>query len=148
MHASEEELQLYVLGHLAETEFEIVERHVFHCPSCKLRVASIAKVIAELNEAPAPGEGLDNRREPRFGASEMGFLRSFVPLLADRWQVRIVNTSKNGLGLIAPVPLATESWVQVQVGGSFALGQVRHCTQVGERQFHAGIRLIDTVGEM
>jgi anti-sigma factor RsiW len=146
-HPLDDDLHLYVLGRLPATEAEILERHVFQCPTCKDTVASITRLVARLNQAPTARGGFDKRREPRFRTADTGFLRSFAPLLPDRWPVQILDVSKNGLGLAVPTSLPKDSLIQVQVGNTFALGEVRHSTPIDEQRFHVGIRVIHTVGK-
>jgi anti-sigma factor RsiW len=145
-HPNVNDLHRYVLGHLSTTEVEAFEGHVFQCPACKDRLASIIMLVTQLDRVTGARGGADRRKEPRFRTSETGFLRSFAPLLPDRWPVQIVDVSKNGLGLVIAASLAEGSWVQVQVGNTFALGEVRHSTPIDEQRFRIGIRLADIVG--
>jgi anti-sigma factor RsiW len=144
-HPNENDLHGYVLGHLSPTEVEVLEGHVFQCSACKERLASIIMLVTQLDRV-AARRGADRRKEPRFRTSETGFLRSFAPLLPDRWPVEIVDASKNGLGLVIAASLAEGSWVQVQVGNAFALGEVQHSNPIDEQRFRIGIRLADIVG--
>lgn len=144
-HPHDDDLRLYILGRLAATKIEVLERHVFQCPACQDRLASITRMVSQLGQ-PMVGGGLDTRSDPRSRISRTGFLRSLVPLVLSRWPVQIVDISKNGLGLLVPIYLAKGTLVQVQIGDAFALGEVRYSQQTDEHQFHAGIQLIDTVG--
>jgi anti-sigma factor RsiW len=145
-HPNVNDLHGYVLGQLGPTEVEALEGHVFQCPACKDRLASIIVLVTELDRVAAARGGADRRKEPRFRTSDTGFLRSFAPLLPDRWPVEIVDVSKNGLGFTIATSLAKGSWVQVQAGNAFALGEVRHSTPIDEQRFRTGIRLADIVG--
>ena len=145
-HPNENDLHRYVLGHLSPTEVEVLEGHVFQCPACKDRLATIIMLVTQIDRVAAERSGADRRREPRFRTSDTGFLRSFAPLMPDRWPVQIVDVSKHGLGLVVAESLAEGSWVQVQVGNTFALGEVRHSTAIDEQRFRIGIRLADIVG--
>jgi anti-sigma factor RsiW len=145
-HPNVHDLHRYVLGHLAPTGVDVLEGHVFQCPACKDRLASIIVLVTQLDRAAAARGGADRRKEPRFRTSDTGFLRSFAPLMPDRWPVQIVDVSKNGLGLVIAASLAEGTWVQVQVGTAFALGEVRHCIPIDEQQFRTGIRLADIAG--
>jgi len=147
-HPHEDDLRQYVLGRLAAADVEILERHVFQCPTCEDRLASITRMVAQLSQAPTPPEGVDKRKEPRFRASDTGILRSFAPLLPDRWPVQILDIATNGLGLAAPISLAKGTLVQLQVGESFVLGDVRHSTQIDEQRFHVGVRVIHSLGKI
>jgi hypothetical protein len=142
-HTDDDHLQLYVLGRLNATEIDVLELHVFDCAECKGRLRATAQIVAKILNLERD-EGSTNRRaEPRFHISDAVFLRSFSPLLPNRWPVQIVDVSKNGLGLLIPTHLSPGSLVQVQSGATFALGEVRFSRQISEHQFHTGIRLQD-----
>ena len=85
----------------------------------------------------------DKRTEPRLKTSGTGILRSFSPLLAERWPIEVIDVSRNGIGLLVPVHLSTGVLVQVRFGGSVALGEVRYSEQIREHQFRTGLRLFD-----
>jgi hypothetical protein len=145
-HVHDDDLQLYILGRLTAAEVDVLERHVFQCAECSERLATIARIVAQLVQRPPDDRGSDKRSEPRVRTSDAGFLRSFSPLLPDGWPVQIIDVSKNGLGLVVPTQLSLGSLVQVQIGGTFALGEVRYSKQISEREFRTGIRLQDVVG--
>ena len=144
-HADDDHLQLYVLGRLSTAEVDVLQRHVFDCAECKDRLGQTAQFVAKILNLQGDDGGVNKRTEPRFHISDAVFLRSFSPLLADRWPVQIVDVSKNGLGLLVPMHLSPGSLVQVQSGSTFALGEVRYSRQINEHQFHTGIRLQDVV---
>jgi Putative zinc-finger/PilZ domain len=145
-HPNEGDLHRYVLGHLSPTDVEVLEEHVFQCPACKDRLATVIMLVIQIDRVAAARSGADRRTEPRFRTSDTGFLRSFAALMPDRWPVQVVDVSKNGLGLVVAASLAEGSWVQVQVGNAFALGEVRHSTPIDDQRFRIGIRLADIVG--
>jgi len=144
-HTDDDDLQRYVLGRLSAAKAHVLERHVFDCTQCKDRLATTAQIAAKILNLQRDQEGANKRTEPRFRISDAVFLRSFAPALPDRWRVQIADVSKNGLGLLVPTRLSPGTVVQVQSGPTFALGEVKHSRQVGEHQFHTGIRLQDVV---
>ena len=142
-HHADDDLQLYVLGRLSAAEVGVLEQHVFACAACKDKLGTIAELVAKIFSVHRDDRGANKRSEPRFRISDASFLRSFSPLLIERWPVQIVDVSKNGLGLLVPLHLAPGALVQVQSGATFALGEVRYSRQISEHQFHTGIRLQD-----
>jgi hypothetical protein len=145
-HAADDDLHLYILGHLSAAEVDVLERHLFHCPECTHRLGATAQVVATLN-VQRHGRSSDKLSEPLFRSSDAGFLRSLSPLLPDRWPVQIIDTSKDGLVLLVPTHLLPGALIQVQIGKAFALGEVGDSKQISEHEFHTGIRLQDiTVG--
>jgi predicted anti-sigma-YlaC factor YlaD len=140
-HVHDDKLQLYILGRLNPSDLQDLEQHLSHCPECRGKFSTAARFLVKIFDLQRD----DSRRrsEPRFRATDAGFLRSFSPLLPDRWPVQIIDVSKSGLGLVVPTRLSAGSLVQVQIGEAFALGEVRFSEQIGEGQFHTGIRVQD-----
>lgn len=56
-----------------------------------------------------------------------GTMRVLEPFSAVGWIVRVLDISKTGMGLMAPVPLLPGSLIQVQVQDTAILACVRHC---------------------
>ncbi len=144
-HAQDDDLQLFVLGRLSAAKAAILERHVFDCLECTDRLGATARVVDQILNLLLDNAGANKRTEPRFHISDAVFLRSLSPAMPDRWPVQIVDVSKNGLGLLVPTRLSPGGVVQVQSGATFALGEVRHCREISEHLFHAGIKLQDVV---
>ena len=144
-HAQDDDLQRCVLGRLSAAKIDALERHLLECSECEDRLGTIAQVVAKILNLQREDNGADKRIEARLRLSDAVFLRSFSPLLLDRWPVQIIDVSKNGLGLLVPAHLSPGSLVQVQSGATFALGEVRYSRQISEFQFHTGIRLQDVV---
>jgi hypothetical protein len=141
-HVHDGDLQLYVLGRLSAAEVDVLEGHLFDCVECMHRLSNTAAFVAKIFNLQRD-DGTNKRAEPRFRTSDPVFLRSLAPARPDRWPVVIVDVSKNGLGLIVPIRLSPGDMVQVQSGGTFALGEVRYSRQITEGQFQTGIRLQD-----
>lgn len=122
-HPNEIDLHRYVLGHLSPTEVEVLEEHVFQCPACKDRLATIIMLVTQIDRVAAARRGADRRKEPRFRASDTGFLRSFAPLMPDRWPVQIVDVSKSGLGLVIPASWPRDHGFKCRLAALLPLGR-------------------------
>ena len=144
-HVDEDDLHLYILGRLSVAEVKTLEDHAFQCLECKDRLGAIAQIVARIVTLQRDYRGSDNRSEPRIRASDAGFVRSFSPLLPDRWPVQIIDVSKHGLGLLVPVRLSPGVLVQVQISEMFLLGEVVYSKQIGEHEFRTGIRRQDVL---
>jgi hypothetical protein len=140
-HVHDDDLQLYILGCLSADKVSDLERHVSYRPECKGRLSTTAQFVVKMLRLQRNERSSDKRSEPRFRASDAGFLRSFSPLFPNRWPVQIIDVSKNGLGLLVPTCLSSGALVQAQIGETFALGEVRYSQQISEHQFRTGIRL-------
>jgi anti-sigma factor RsiW len=142
-HAHDDDLHRYVLGRLSAEEVDLLERHLLDCVECKDRLGATAQLVAKILSLSRDDPATNRRTEPRFRVSDPVFLRCLAPALPDRWPVRIVDISKNGLGLLVPTQLSPGSVVQVQSGTTFALGEIRHSRQISKHEFHIGISLQD-----
>lgn len=144
-HAPDDDLQLYILGRLSAAQVDVLEHHLSDCLECKDRLASTARFVARIVALKRDGPHSDKRAHPRFRTTDTGFLRCLAPLLPQRWRIQIVDVSGNGLGLLVPTRLSVGALVQVHIGDTFVLGDVRYCTQIGENQFRTGVRIQDLV---
>jgi hypothetical protein len=58
-----------------------------------------------------------------------------------RWDVRIVDASKRGMGILLTTAIPSDSAVGVWYQGILILGVVRHCIQVEPGTFRCGLDL-------
>lgn len=143
-HVHDDTLHLYVLGRLSPNELETFERHVFQCDTCRQRLAATTDLLARLVGAQRIQRS-DRRSEPRFRASDTASVRLLSPLVNETWPAKILDVSKNGLGLELDRPLSREMLVQVRIGKTFVLGEVVYSRSLATDRFHIGIRLLDVV---
>jgi hypothetical protein len=144
-HIHDDDLHLYIFNRLGISESEALERHLLDCAECTERLnkaAHFAVKILTLQRAVAEP---NMRAEPRFNSTDCGFLRSLSPLRPEPLPVRIVDVSRTGLGLIAPVQLAPGTLVQVRVGRTVAFGEVVYTKRLSEQEFRVGLRLQDVL---
>jgi hypothetical protein len=73
-----------------------------------------------------------NRSEPRFDTKGDGTLQEIHPLSLERHKVKIVNVSKNGLGLVSPKAILPGTIVQLRIKDIVGLGNVRYCSESHE----------------
>jgi hypothetical protein len=66
--------------------------------------------------------------------------RSFIPVSLDRRKIRVMNVSKNGLGLVTSTFVSPGTIVQLRVGNTLEVGEVRHCLARGG-EYYTGLRL-------
>jgi len=91
-----------------------------------------------------PGSKVDTtqkRSEPRFDTEGEGTLQELHPLSLDRHRVRIVNVSKNGLGLVSLKAILPGTIVQLRIKDVVELGNVRYCSELDNGGFRIGLRL-------
>jgi anti-sigma factor RsiW len=147
MHVSDEDLDLYLSEGLGNRKAETVDSHLAECAACAVRVNSAnsyAKQLADLGRIQAAFGWTEKRREARVGADEAGVLQRISPFSQDRFDVRILNVSTEGLSVTGPHSLEPGTNVKVRLKRMIAFGEVRHRRMVGGA-YHAGIQLHDAI---
>ena len=135
-HIDNRDLTLYVFERLDPERSSSIQSHVRVCAACKDRL--VAGFLARL----AAGNNSDERRaEGRFQSGENGYVQILCPLSFERSAVQIVDVCTGGFGLLMNSLLATGTIVQVCVGTTIALGEVRSCRAADNNQFRLGIRV-------
>lgn len=81
------------------------------------------------------------RSEPRFSTEGEGTLQELHPLSLDRHKVRIVDVSKNGLGILSPKAILPGTIVQLRIKDLIELAYVRYCVAMANEGFRVGLRL-------
>lgn len=146
-HVSEDELTLYLNGHLESDKLPVVEEHLCDCSACKHKLDQTLHFITQLADLGRRQQAfptLEKRREPRFASESMITLRVLRPLSFERLTGRIINVSRSGVALRLATSLERAALVQVRVGTTVLLGEVRHCAKTGS-EFTIGIRLEDVM---
>jgi hypothetical protein len=103
VHLHEDDLQLYLSGRLESGRVTYAERHLLACRICRSQLSDCVGQRLALQIIAGPQTAATQKRsEPRFDTSGEGTLRELHPLSLERRMVKIVNVSKNGLGLVGP----------------------------------------------
>jgi hypothetical protein len=144
VHLQADHLALYALGELPEDLSALVESHLKTCVACGIQFeesrVTIGQWVALANE---PGYvGPENRKSPRVATDDAAVLTVMKPERSARIEIKVVNTSKEGLRLLVPRELMTGTIVQVHVRELFMLAEVRYCIPAGA-SFYAGVRIQD-----
>jgi len=146
MHVAENELELYVLGRLTDSQTSAVARHASECAKCAALLAearSFVEQVRELGHQEPTGEERPERRKyPRIPTSDPARLRVLQPVVMEPEEVYILDTSRTGLKLASPRPLDPGALVQIRLGGLTVLAEVRHCRKSGD-SYHAGVSIQD-----
>lgn len=147
-HAHDDDLQLYILGQLTEPEFAGLEGHLSACPECTDALGEAARLVHRLGPLVRRrplADGVERRSEPRFVSGGVVRVRALSPRIAEPVEAHVVDISKNGLALMVPDRFACEAIVQVRFGTTFAVGEVRWCSEGAPEGFRIGIHLQDMV---
>ena len=141
VHLHEDDLELYLRGRLETERLSATERHLAGCKICQLQLSNSLGQRLALQIAVLPHtDATQKRSEPRFDTNGEGTLHELHPLSLDRHKVRIVNVSKNGLGVVSPKALLPGTIVQLRINDIVELANVRYCA-ASDEGFRVGLRL-------
>src|SRR5258705_13207379 len=103
VHAHDDDLELYVRGRLERERISEVEPHLLECQTCRERLSQcIGSPLILHAVGKAKLKEKHERSEPRFSIGDHAILQELSPLSLDCQTVKIVDTSKNGLGIVSP----------------------------------------------
>ncbi len=129
---------------LPSSQVPSVAAHVAECSACKgkLRGIKASLVGPTLWERGRP-EG-ERRKEYRLTVDEPASMRQLSPLLAVRWEVRILDVSKNGMRIEVPERLDPGTVVQIRLlkSSTIITAEVRHCQSMGDG-YQVGVEIQD-----
>lgn len=142
VHVQEDDIELYVRGLLEPGHTSTLESHLLECQDCRERVSRCIGLQLILHPVGRKkSQEKHQRSEPRFRAGDDAFIQELSPLSLDRQKVRIVDVSKNGLGILAPKAVLPGTIVQVRIKNTVELGEVRHCKESRDNEYRIGLRL-------
>lgn len=134
-HSSDDDLRLYVGGHLAAADSSVIQAHLDGCEECQLRLADIA--------IQTRWTGPERRTDPRIPVNFEGRLKLLDPVtsVGPPHSVKVVEISRNGLKVVTPRYLIPKTLVQIRFNGRAVLGEVRFCLKA-ESEFQAGLKMV------
>jgi hypothetical protein len=148
VHIQENDLQLYTQGRLEPERVSLAESHLAGCESCRQLLAEFLGHQLALHPALAfhpvklPEPSIAQKRiEPRFTTQGEATVQELHPISFDRQVVKIVNVSKNGLGIVGSKAILPGTIVQLRMNGAVELGNVRYCSALDGGGFRIGLRL-------
>jgi hypothetical protein len=139
IHAGNDDLERYAKGELSPSQVPAVVAHLGECPKCTDKLRKIKTVLVR-----PPAKRRDRRRESRVSVNEPASMRQLSPQLNVRWEVLILDVSKNGMRLEAPERLEPGTVVQIRLSKSSSIitAEVRYCLSVGDA-FGVGVEIQD-----
>jgi hypothetical protein len=142
VHVHEDDLELYLRGGLESERIPIAESHLSECESCRKLLSDCLGQRIAFHATTRPKSNVTQKRsEPRFIAESEAVLQELHPLSLERQKVKIVNVSKNGLGILSPKSIFPGTIVQLRIKGEVELGNVRYSVALGDIGFQIGVRL-------
>jgi|SRR5665213_228620 len=141
-HTNGSDLEMYVHGSMRPGQTSVVDAHLLKCPTCREHLSThVGMQVADCAIGKAKLDQTNRRSEPRFHTGNDAILQELNPLSLDRQMVKIVDISKHGIGILAPHPVFPGTLVQIRVMKAFEIGEVRHCTALGDKGYRIGLRL-------
>jgi len=147
MHISAKDLELYLLGQLTEDRTSRIALHISGCESCaklleetKTFVERMLDLSNRLGQSAGPAE---RRKYPRIPTDNPARLRVLQPVVLEPENIKILDTSREGMKLATQRPLEAGALVQIRLTSLVILAEVRHCHQQGD-VYHAGVAIQDT----
>jgi hypothetical protein len=143
VHASDDDLVLYIQGRLEPERLSAIDPHLFDCHSCRERLSrSIGSQLTLHLVGKAKTDEMRERSEPRFNTGSEATVQKLSPLSLDRQKVKIMDISKNGLGILAPKAVMPGTIVQIRLNTVVELGEVRHCSACDDNGYRIGLRFM------
>ena len=142
VHVHEDDLELYIRGRLELDRISLAESHLSECESCRQLLSDCLGQrlalypIRSLASHPAP-----KRSEPRFSTEGDATVQELHPISFDRHKVKVLDVSKNGVGVLGPKAILPGTIVQLRMNGAIELGNIRYCSAVGDEGFRIGVKL-------
>jgi hypothetical protein len=142
VHLHEDDLELYAHGRLERELLPAIENHLLVCEICRKSLADgLTQGLAIQLMHGSQTQGKEKRVEPRFSTDDEATLQELHPLSTERHRVKVVNVSKNGVGVSSPKPMFPGTIVQLRINETVELGNVRYCSASGDGAFQIGLRL-------
>jgi hypothetical protein len=142
VHCHEEDLGMYVGGRTGAEHTSTVESHLVVCQTCRERLYQNigCQIIFRPTGETKVKENYE-RSQPRFSVGDDAVFQEINPLSVDRHKIKIVDVSRDGLGILSPKSVFAGTIVQVRIKSTIELGEVRHCSTLGGRGYRIGLRL-------
>ena len=143
VHASYDDLVRYIQGRLTPERLSVIDPHLLECHICRERLSeTIGSQLMLHFVGKAKADQRRERSEPRFNAGSEAMVQSLSPLSLDRQKVKIVDISKNGLGILASNAASPGTIMQVRINTAIELGEVRYCSAGDGNGYRIGLRFI------
>jgi hypothetical protein len=143
VHASYDDLVRYIQGRLTPERVSVIDPHLVDCDTCRERLSkNIGSQLMLHLVGKAKADQKRERSEPRFNTGSEAIVQNLSPLSLDRQKVKIVDISKNGLGILAPKAALPGTIMQVRINAAVELGEVRYCSECEGGEYRIGLRFI------
>ncbi len=142
VHIHEDDLALYLRGQVESERLSLIELHLLECRMCQDQLSDCAGQQMKLLSIKGAYSGAKQKRsEQRFRAEGEAILQEIHPLALERHKVKVVDVSRNGLGIISLKSILPGTIVRLRTKDIVELGNVRYCSPFDNERFRIGLRL-------
>ena len=92
------------------------------------------------------GRLAERRRNQRVPSNGRAFAKLIHPTVSERFSIRILDVSKDGLKIDSPHLLEAGSTLQLFTDRVIAIAEVRYCIRAGEG-YHVGVFVQDSIAK-
>ena len=117
--------------------------HLCGCKACVAKSTMGEGVLCNRTQGSAKHAN-ERRHDHRFVMDDFAVFQIVNPFSAERFDIRLVDISKNGLGLHVHTGVIPGSLVQVRIKDHIAFGESRYCLPA-PRGFFVGIQIHDYI---
>ena len=143
IHASYDDLVRYIQGRLVPERLSVIDPHLLDCDVCREKLSkTIGSQLMLHFVGKSKADQKRERSESRFSAGSEAIVQSLSPLSLDRQKVKIVDISKNGLGILASNAALPGTIMQIRINTAVELGEVRYCSACDGNGYRIGLRFI------
>lgn len=148
VHSSYDDLVRYIQGQLAPERLSVIDPHLLDCIICREKLSKVVGSQLMLHVVgKAKADQKRERSEPRFNAGSEAIMQSLSPLSLDRQNVKVLDVSKNGVGILAPESALPGTIMQIRINTAVELGEVRYCSACEDDRYRIGLRFITVSDE-
>jgi hypothetical protein len=143
----EREFERFLSGFLRHGRELIPQAHLIEGELCVGSLSKSDDFLCEpeaLSANQAIHDRREKRREHRLATNAWAVLQILSPFSDEHLDVRILNVSKNGVGLYTPTGVMPGSLLKVRLKDYLAFGEARYCRPAAEG-FSVGVQLHDYV---
>ncbi len=150
VHIDFDDLHRYAQGTLGRFRVFVIETHLHGCALCAARLSELVKLLSPARLTwpadPLPMPSFkDRRREARIPTDDPAMLQVISPFSSERIVVRVIDVSKSGLQIRLDAPVDPGSTVKVRLKETILFAEIRHCRQISEREYRAGLALQEII---
>jgi hypothetical protein len=142
-HVCEQDFELSLTRVIPNTKDRVIAAHLCGCKACVAKLSTAKGVFCNRTQGSAK-HASERRHYHRFPTHDSAVLQIVNPFSVERFDIRLVDISKNGLGLHVHTGVIPGALVQVRIKDYIAFGESRYCLPAAGG-FFVGIQIHDYI---